>query len=149
MSFIELNNILKQYKTGNEHVVAVKKCFSFEVEQGEFLALMGESGSGKSTLLTIIGGLNKSTCGSVIIDEIDVYNLNSNVLADFRKESIGFLFQSFQLIPYLSVLENVVLPLVTNSCTNRKQIERAALILRKVYLENKMSRLINELSGGE
>jgi putative ABC transport system ATP-binding protein len=148
MSLIEINKIKKEYKSGNEKVTAVNN-ISIEIEQGEFVALMGQSGSGKSTLLTIIGGLNKPSGGNVIVDEINIYTLSPNVLADFRREYIGFVFQAFQLIPYLTVLENVILPLSTNGYKKNEQLELAETILKKVHLETKMKRLINDLSGGE
>jgi putative ABC transport system ATP-binding protein len=148
MSLIQINNLTKEYKSGNEKVTAVNN-ISFEINQGEFISLMGESGSGKSTLLTMIGGLNKPTNGNIIIDEIDIYNLSANSLADFRREYIGFVFQSFQLIPYLTVIENVQLPLATNGHSKKVQTELASSILNKVHLESKRKRLINELSGGE
>jgi len=148
MSLIELNQITKEYKTGNEIVTAVNE-ISISITQGEFISLMGESGSGKSTLLTILGGLNKPTKGKIIIDEIDIYNLSSNSLADFRREYIGFVFQAFQLIPYLTVIENVQLPLATNGHSKKMQTELASSILNKVHLDSKRNRLINELSGGE
>lgn len=148
MSLIQINNLTKEYKSGNEKVTAVNN-ISLEINQGEFISLMGESGSGKSTLLTIIGGLNKPSKGNIIIDEIDIYNLSPNSLADFRREYIGFVFQSFQLIPYLTVIENVQLPLATNGHSKKLQAELASTILSKVHLEKKRKRLINELSGGE
>lgn len=148
MSLIQINNLIKEYKSGIEKVTAVNN-ISLEIKQGEFISLMGESGSGKSTLLTMLGGLNKPTNGNIIIDEIDIYNLSPNSLADFRREYIGFVFQSFQLIPYLTVIENVQLPLATNGHSKKLQAELASSILNKVHLENKGKRLINELSGGE
>ncbi len=148
MSLIQINNLIKEYKSGIEKVTAVNN-ISLEIKQGEFISLMGESGSGKSTLLTILGGLNKPTKGKIIIDEIDIYNLSSNSLADFRREYIGFVFQAFQLIPYLTVIENVQLPLATNGHSNKLQAELASSILNKVHLDSKRNRLINELSGGE
>lgn len=148
MSLIQINNLTKEYKSGNEKVTAVNN-ISLEIGQGEFVSLMGESGCGKSTLLTMIGGLNKPTNGNIIIDEIDIYNLSANSLADFRREYIGFVFQSFQLIPYLTVIENVQLPLATSKHSKKLQAELASSILNKVHLESKRKRLINELSGGE
>jgi putative ABC transport system ATP-binding protein len=148
MSLIQINNLTKEYKIGNEKVTAINN-IALEIKQSEFISLMGESGSGKSTLLTMLGGLNKPTKGKIIIDEIDIFNLSANSLADFRREYIGFVFQSFQLIPYLTVIENVQLPLATNGHSNKQQYEIASLILNKVHLESKKERLINELSGGE
>lgn len=148
MSLIQINNLTKEYKSGSEKVTAVNN-ISLEINQGEFISLMGESGSGKSTFLTVLGGLNKPSRGNVIIDEIYVYNLSANSLADFRREYIGFVFQSFQLIPYLTVIENVQLPLAANGHSKKLQSELALSILSKVHLESKGKRLINELSGGE
>lgn len=153
MSLIEINNLTKKYNTGpaqgGELVTAVNN-ISLNIEQGEFITLMGQSGSGKSTLLTIIGGLNKPTHGNIIVDEIDIYKLSADALADFRREYIGFVFQAFQLIPYLTVIENIILPLAINDNYSRQeQTELAYSILEKVHLENKANRLINNLSGGE
>jgi putative ABC transport system ATP-binding protein len=148
MNLIQINNLTKEYKSGNEKVTPVNN-ISLEINHGEFISLMGQSGSGKSTLLTMIGGLNKPTEGNIVVDEIDIYNLSPNHLADFRREYIGFVFQSFQLIPYLTVIENVQLPLSTNGHSKKLQAELASSILNKVHLESKKKRLINELSGGE
>lgn len=152
MSLIEINNLTKQYKTGSasggELVTAVSNV-SLKIEQGEFVTLMGQSGSGKSTLLTIVGGLNKPTTGNIVVDEIDIYKLSSDSLADFRREYVGFVFQAFQLIPYLTVLENIILPLAANNYSRQEQSALAYSILKKVRLENKAARLINNLSGGE
>lgn len=148
MSLIELKNISKEYHTGNEIVRAVEN-ISLEITQGEFVSLMGQSGSGKSTLLTVLGGLNKPTHGKIIIDEIEVHSLSSSKLADFRREYIGFVFQTFLLIPYLTVIENVMLPLASNGHSKKEQLKLAEEILETVHLENKSNRLINNLSRGE
>ena len=113
------------------------------------MALMGPSGSGKSTLLSVLGGLNPPTSGKLIIDDIDVYALESERLADFRHEYVGFVFQQYQLIPYLTALENVMLPLTITSRPGREQREMAQTVLDKVGLGNKSHRLPNQLSGGE
>jgi putative ABC transport system ATP-binding protein len=110
---------------------------------------MGPSGSGKSTLLTILGGLNHPTKGDVIVDEIPIYRLSLEKLADFRREYLGFIFQSFQLIPYLTVMENVMLPLSITQRTNREQVKMAKEILEKIGLAGKAKRLPDQLSGGE
>ena len=110
---------------------------------------MGPSGSGKSTLLSIIGGLNPPTSGKLIIDDIDVYALEPERLTDFRHEYVGFVFQQYQLISYLTSLENVMLPLAITSRPGREQREMAQTVLDKVGLGNKSHRLPNQLSGGE
>lgn len=148
MSLIELKYVTKEYKTGEETIRAVNN-ISLEIEESSFITLMGESGSGKSTLLTMLGGLNKPTQGNIVIDQIDIYKLSPNTLADFRREYIGFVFQAFQLIPYLTVIENVMLPLSTNGYSKKEQLKLANGILEKVHLNDKLNRLINDLSGGE
>jgi putative ABC transport system ATP-binding protein len=110
---------------------------------------MGPSGSGKSTLLTILGCLNPPTSGTIIIDEVDIYKLNSERRADFRSTYIGFVFQQFHLIPYLNAAENVMLPLAISNKSKEEQRELAKKVLGKVGLGNKMERLPNQLSGGE
>ena len=152
MSLIEINNLTKEYNTGSasggETVIAVNNV-SISVEEKEFITLLGQSGSGKSTLLTILGGLSEPTSGEIVVDNINVYKLQAKSIADYRHEYIGFVFQSFQLIPYLTVEENVSLPLSISDLTNREQNQLVNQILEKVHLRNKARRLINELSGGE
>lgn len=148
MSFLEVQNIKKIYKAGHEHVSALNGITS-DVTQGEFIAVTGPSGSGKSTLLSILGGLNHPTEGKLIADGIDVYGLPAEQRANFRREYLGFVFQSFQLIPYLTVNENVSLPLTVSSYSNREQKEMALGILEKLGLAHKSRRLPDELSGGE
>jgi len=148
MSLIKICEVTKTYK-GGDGVVEALKNVNLEIAEGEFLALMGPSGSGKSTLLSIIGGLNPPTSGKLIIDDIDVYALEPERLADFRHEYVGFVFQQYQLIPYLTALENVMLPLAITSRPGREQREMAQTVLDKVGLDNKSHRLPNQLSGGE
>jgi putative ABC transport system ATP-binding protein len=119
------------------------------IERGEFISVMGPSGSGKSTLLTILGGLNHPTEGEVAVDEIPIYKLPLEKLADFRREYLGFIFQSFQLISYLTVIENVMLPLAITEKSNREQLKMAEEILEKMGLKGKGRRLPDQLSGGE
>jgi len=119
------------------------------IERGEFISVMGPSGSGKSTLLTILGGLNHPTAGEVVVDDIPIYQLPLERLADFRREYLGFIFQSFQLIPYLTVIENVMLPLSITERSNREQNKMAGEILDRIGLKGKEKRLPDQLSGGE
>lgn len=148
MSLIEINQLSKIYESGEEHVLALVEV-DLNIERGEFISVMGPSGSGKSTLLTILGGLNHPTEGEVMVDEIPIYKLPLEKLADFRREYLGFIFQSFQLIPYLTVIENVMLPLAITEKSNREQLKMADEILEKMGLKGKGRRLPDQLSGGE
>jgi len=148
MSLIEINKLNKAYESGDERVLALCDV-DLDVERGEFISVMGPSGSGKSTLLTILGGLNHPTRGDVVVDDIPIYKLSLEKLADFRKEYLGFIFQSFQLIPYLTVIENVMLPLSITDKTNREQAKMAEGILDRIGLRGKGRRLPDQLSGGE
>ena len=148
MNLIEATQIQKTYIAGKEHVHALSG-LSFEIADGESVAIMGPPGSGKSTLLSILGGLSQPTAGKVVVDGIDVYSLDVERRADFRREYLGFVFQSFQLIPYLTVAENVMLPLTVTQYSNAQQMDMATAILKKVGLEKKARRLPDELSGGE
>jgi putative ABC transport system ATP-binding protein len=131
MSLIEIKKLSKTYNGGEECVRALVDV-DLNIERGEFVSVMGPSGSGKSTLLTILGGLNHPTEGELVVDEIPIYKLSLEKLADFRREYLGFIFQSFQLIPYLTVIENVMLPLSITRRSNREQEKMAEEILEKV-----------------
>lgn len=148
MSLIEIKNLSKTYEGGEEKVRALIDV-GLHIERGEFISVMGPSGSGKSTLLTILGGLNHPTVGEVVVDDIAIYKLPLERLADFRREYLGFIFQSFQLIPYLTVIENVMLPLSITERSNREQNKMAGEILDKISLKGKEKRLPDQLSGGE
>ncbi len=148
MSLVETHGITKIYKSGDDDFSAIQD-ITIEIKQGEFVAVNGPSGSGKSTLLTIFGGLNNPTWGKVIIDDIDIYSLSVEQLANFRREYIGFVFQSFQLISYLTVLENVMLSLVVTDYSKVGKKQKSNDILKKVGLIDKEDRLPDELSGGE
>ncbi len=148
MSLIEIKSLSKTYESGKEKVQALVDV-GLHIERGEFISVMGPSGSGKSTLLTILGGLNHPTVGEVVVDDIPIYQLPLERLADFRREYLGFIFQSFQLIPYLTVIENVMLPLSITERSNREQVRMAEEILDKIGLKGKEKRLPDQLSGGE
>jgi len=148
MSLIEIKELLKSYEIGAERVSALVDV-SLQIERGEFISVMGPSGSGKSTLLTILGGLNHPTGGDVVVDDISIYRLPLEKLADFRREYVGFIFQSFQLIPYLTVIENVMLPLSITDKSNQEQLKIAGEVLEKIGLKGKERRLPDQLSGGE
>jgi putative ABC transport system ATP-binding protein len=148
MSLIEIKELRKSYETGGEQVPALVDV-NLNIEPGEFISVMGPSGSGKSTLLTILGGLNHPTEGDVRVDDISIYRLPLERLADFRREYVGFIFQSFQLIPYLTVVENVMLPLSITDTPNHQQHRIADDLLERIGLEGKGRRLPDQLSGGE
>jgi putative ABC transport system ATP-binding protein len=148
MSYIKAESLIKHYGTGDALVAAVRG-ISFEIEQGEFVTVMGESGSGKSTLLSMMGALNTPTNGRYLVDEIDIYRLTSDQQADFRREFLGFIFQNFNLVPYLSLAENVMLPLVTIRASRRKKKIMAVEALHRVGLGGKEDRLPSQISGGE
>jgi len=148
LHLIEMNDIGKDYLDGTSKVDAIKK-MDIVIDDGEFVGIMGQSGSGKSTLLSILGGLNRPTRGRVFVDTLDIYELSNEQRADFRSEYIGIIFQSFQLIPYLTVKENIKLPMAITGIKTGVQEEMALNVLEKVGLENKAMRLPDQLSGGE
>jgi len=148
VSYIRAERLAKQYGKGDAAVMAVHD-ISFEIEAGEFVSIMGQSGAGKSTLLSIVGAMNPPTSGRFVVDEIDVYGLGSEKRTDFRREFIGFVFQSFHLVPYLTVLENVMLPLTTVKASKKRKRALAGVALEQVGLAGKERRLPGQISGGE
>lgn len=148
MSLIEIDKLNKVYNNGQNDTYALSNV-NMTIEEGEFVALMGPSGSGKSTLLTILGGLSQPSSGNVSVDKIGLYSLDKRKLAAYRREYVGFVFQSFQLIPYLTVKENISLPLINSSFSSIEQNLMLNTILTRVGLRGKENRLSEELSGGE
>ena len=148
MSYISSQNLTRLYGTGDAAVPAISD-INLSVDLGEFVAVMGESGAGKSTLLSIMGAMNEPTFGSYSVDDIDVYNLSQEKRADFRREFLGFVFQSFHLMPYLTVLENVLLPLTAQKISRQEKRDLAREALEKVGLADKAARLPSQISGGE
>jgi len=148
MKIMQVDNLAKQYGSGETAVMAVKG-IKFEVRPAELIAIMGESGSGKSTLLSMMGALNTPTTGKYRVDEIDVYALGQEERADFRRNFLGFIFQSFHLIPYLTVRENVMLPLAPVKMKGKEKRDLAEEALRRVGLAGKTHRLPSQISGGE
>ena len=148
MALIEITDLTKHYQSGGETVEALRGV-TFTVEAGEFVTIMGQSGSGKSTLLSILGGMNHPTGGAVEMAGVKLYDLPGERLADFRAGNLGFIFQSFHLIPYLTALENVLLPLAIAGAKKGEKIAVARGALGKVGLGTKIDRLPNQLSGGE
>ncbi len=148
MKYIIAENLFKEYGSDDSAITAVSN-ISFQIDSGEFVAIMGESGAGKSTLLSIMGAMNAPTSGRYIVDGIDIYSLSQERQADFRREYLGFVFQSFHLVPYLTVLENVMLPLTTIK-TGRKTKEAMGIkVLASMGLGGKINRLPSQISGGE
>ena len=148
MDYIKLDNIVKTYGAGEGKVAALQG-ISLSIQANEFVAIMGESGSGKSTLLSVLGVLNTPSGGSYQVNGTEVYSLTGEQQADFRRETLGFVFQSFHLIPYLSVIENVMLPLTTKRLKEKVKGEMAGRALARVGLAAKGHRLPNQISGGE
>jgi putative ABC transport system ATP-binding protein len=148
MTYIRAKKLTKQYGTADAAVMAVGG-MSFNIQMGEFVAVMGESGSGKSTLLSMMGALNTPTAGNYSVDGLEVYELGQDQRADFRREFLGFVFQSFHLVPYLTLLENVMLPLTTVKMSSKKKRALAEDALLRVGLNGKSHRLPGQTSGGE
>ncbi len=148
MSLIRLNNLNKHYMNGSDRIAALQD-LNAQVEEGCFLGVMGPSGSGKSTLLSILGGLCHPTSGTLEIDGINVYTLSQERLADFRREYLGFVFQSHNLVPYLTALENVMLPLAVTRFSTAEKKQMAEAMLERVGLSGRVRHLPQELSGGE
>lgn len=148
MSFIELAGVSKSYNHYSSPVTALGGV-DLAIEEAEFVSLMGPSGSGKSTLLAILGAMNPPSGGSVIVDGVDVYRLDHERRADFRREYLGFVFQQLFLVPHLTAVENVMLPLAAAQIPNKRQSAMAAAALQRVGIDDKAARLPHELSGGE
>src|SRR3989344_1247847 len=148
-AIIQAQNLAKVYKTGDLETIALNDV-SFEIKKGEFVAIMGPSGSGKSTLMHIIGALDTPTSGTYTLDGKDVSTLSDDELADIRRENIGFVFQSFNLLPRTTVLRNVMLPLVYEGGEGKERNARARKALLSVGLdETHFTHLSNQLSGGQ
>ena len=146
MEILKVENLTKVYGKGENKVVALDNV-SFSVEKGEFVAIVGASGSGKSTLLHLLGGVDKPTSGKVYIDGTDIFNLNDDKLAIFRRRQVGLVYQFYNLLPILNVEENIVLPM---SLDNRKvSSEDVDSLLNILGLKERRAHLPNELSGGQ
>ena len=146
MEILRVENLTKVYGNGTTKVIALDDV-SFSVEKGEFVAIVGASGSGKSTLLHLIGGVDRPTSGKVFIDEKNIYNYDDDKLAIFRRRQVGLIYQFYNLIPILNVVENITLPL---DLDNRKaDSEYLNQLIKLLGLENRKNHLPNELSGGQ
>jgi len=145
---ISLKNIRKVYKMGDERIVALDNV-SLDFEKGKVYCLLGTSGSGKSTLLNLIAGLEKPTKGEIIFKSAHIEKMNEKQLADYRQRYIGFVFQSYNLLPALSALENVTIPLIFKKVPRRKRVARARAMLKAVGLEDREKHKPGQLSGGQ
>ena len=148
MTVIEINEIARHFKVGNELIKALKS-IDLSIEKNEFVALMGQSGSGKSTLMNILGCLDTPTKGTYKLANKNVSQLNDNSLAEIRNQEIGFIFQSFNLLPKSTALENVMLPLTYAGVHKSDREQKALNALEKVGLSDRVHHRPNELSGGQ
>lgn len=147
-TIIKTREISKVYKMGSEVINALQS-ISINIEKGEYVAFMGPSGSGKSTLMNIVGCLDTPTSGTYILNNKDVSDMAENELAEIRNKEIGFVFQTFNLLPRASSLDNVALPLIYAGCSKTERDERAYLALESVGLGSRARHKPNELSGGQ
>jgi putative ABC transport system ATP-binding protein len=145
---VEIKNLYKSYHRQNL-VVPVLYDITFDIAEGEFLALMGPSGSGKTTLLNLIAGIDKADQGLIRVGDIDITTLTETELAAWRANSVGFIFQFYNLIPVLKAIENVELPLHLTNLSKRERRQHAEMVLSMVGLENRMDHYPGEMSGGE
>jgi ABC-type antimicrobial peptide transport system, ATPase component len=145
---IQMTDIRKEYKMGDE-IVYANDGVTLDIDKGEFVAIVGKSGSGKSTLMNIIGALDVPTSGKYLLGGKDVGKLSDNQLADIRNEMIGFVFQQYNLLPRMNLLENVELPLLYAHVSNHEREKRAMEALEKVGLAEKAKQMPNQLSGGQ
>ena len=145
---IQMTDIRKEYKMGDE-IVYANDGVNLDIDKGEFVAIVGKSGSGKSTLMNIIGALDAPTSGKYLLGGKDVGKLSDNQLADIRNEMIGFVFQQYNLLPRMNLLENVELPLLYAHVSNHEREKRAMEALEKVGLAEKAKQMPNQLSGGQ
>ncbi|WP_225035539.1 ABC transporter ATP-binding protein [Winogradskyella sp. SM1960] len=145
---IEIRNIIRDFKLGQE-IVHVLKGIDLDIKRGEYVAIMGPSGSGKSTLMNLLGCLDTPTAGSYNLNGNDVSQMSDDELADIRNTEIGFVFQTFNLLPRTTALDNVALPMVYAGASKKERVERATEVLTDVGLADRMDHKPNQLSGGQ
>ncbi|PIS08987.1 macrolide ABC transporter ATP-binding protein [Candidatus Beckwithbacteria bacterium CG10_big_fil_rev_8_21_14_0_10_34_10] len=145
---IKVSHLTKIYKTGEIEVVALDNV-SFEIKKGEFVAIMGPSGSGKSTLMNLLGALDVPTSGEYILDGEKIADLEEDELAEIRNKKIGFIFQSYNLLPRTTALKNVMVPMMYGDIPKEERIKKAKKYLQMVGLEDRLEHASNELSGGQ
>jgi putative ABC transport system ATP-binding protein len=147
-TIIRLDNVHKDYKMGNSIVQAVEG-INLEIKKGDFIVIIGPSGSGKSTVMNMIGALDLATKGDIFLDEQNIEHLGESELAQIRGKKIGFVFQTFNLIPTLTAQENIELPMIFQELSKEERREKAEKILKDVKLEHRKDHLPSKLSGGE
>jgi putative ABC transport system ATP-binding protein len=148
MPLIELVDVVKRYKIGEQEILALDG-INLTIDQGEYAAIIGPSGSGKSTLMHLLGCLDTPTSGTMLIDGVDVSRASGNKLSEMRNQKIGFVFQSFNLLPKLTVLQNVELPMIYAGVSARERRERALVAIERVELQNRVKNTPLQLSGGQ
>lgn len=148
-TIIDMKGIVKKFYIGQPNELTILKGIDLTVEEGEFLSIVGQSGSGKSTLMNIIGALDRPTEGEYLLDDIAIDQAGDGQLSSIRNEKIGFVFQTFNLIPRTSALKNVELPMLYASMPRSKRTARAKQLLGMVQMEERMDHMPNELSGGQ
>lgn len=148
MALVELRNVRKTYRMGDEEIHALDD-ISVDIDEGDFMSIIGPSGSGKSTLMHILGCLDSPTSGTIKLDGVMIHNASTRQLAAIRNRKIGFVFQSFNLLPKLNVLQNVELPMVYSGIGGRERRERAMEAMKKVGIDNRAKHRPSQLSGGQ
>lgn len=148
MSFIKVEGLRKIYRIGSEKVIALNK-IDLSIEKGEICCILGTSGSGKSTFLNMLAGLEKPTKGKILVGDVDIAKLSERQLAKFRQENTGFIFQSYNLLPALTAVENVSLPLMFKGISKAKRSKQSEKMLKAVGLEKRLQHKPNEMSGGQ
>ncbi|BCZ44186.1 peptide ABC transporter ATP-binding protein [Clostridium gelidum] len=148
-NIIEMKNIVKSFYIGTPNQLNILKNIDITIKEGEFVAIVGASGSGKSTLMNIIGALDRQTSGTYILDESNVEEVSDNGLSEIRNRKIGFVFQTFNLIPRSTALKNVELPMLYAGMGRKERLEKAEKLLQLVGMEDRMTHVPNELSGGQ
>ncbi|HEY6837956.1 MAG TPA: ABC transporter ATP-binding protein [Geobacteraceae bacterium] len=148
LPIVAISHLSKSYRRGSQ-VIPVLEDITFEIAEGEFLALMGPSGSGKSTLLNLIAGIDKADTGAILVGGVDITSLSEGELASWRAANVGFIFQFYNLIPVLTAFENVELPLLLTALSRRERREHVETALRLVGLADRMDHNPSQLSGGQ
>ena len=148
-NIIEMKNIVKSFYIGTPNQLNILKNIDITIKEGEFVSIIGASGSGKSTLMNIIGALDRQTSGTYILDESNVEEVSDNGLSEIRNRKIGFVFQTFNLIPRSTALKNVELPMLYAGMDRKERLEKAEKLLQLVGMEDRMTHVPNELSGGQ
>jgi len=148
-NIIEMKDIVKSFYIGTPNQLNILKNIDITIKEGEFVSIIGASGSGKSTLMNIIGALDRQTSGTYILDESNVEEVSDNGLSEIRNRKIGFVFQTFNLIPRSTALKNVELPMLYAGMGRKERLEKAEKLLQLVGMEDRMTHVPNELSGGQ